>query len=117
MLVVESLPSLTKDLANLTCGCACKSAWFNRVSEMERGHTEGDARVLFTDILALLVGEEHVCGKTTLGGVGICDGESAMAPASSRLGRRHTLLFLLRAGLDSALGGLFLGHVDGLLGF
>src|SRR5690242_6050519 len=34
--------------------------------------TELDARVLFADLIALLVGEEHVCRKTTLGRVGVC---------------------------------------------
>jgi hypothetical protein len=33
--------------------------------------TELDAGVVLTDLLALLVGEEHVCGKTTLGRVGV----------------------------------------------
>jgi hypothetical protein len=37
-----------------------------------RGRTERDSRVLVPDVIALLVGEEHVRGKTTLGGVGIC---------------------------------------------
>ena len=37
-----------------------------------RVHTEADARVLFTDILTLVVGEEHVGRKTTLGRVGVC---------------------------------------------
>jgi hypothetical protein len=33
--------------------------------------TELDAGVVLTDLLAGLVGEEHVGGKTTLGGVGV----------------------------------------------
>jgi hypothetical protein len=37
-----------------------------------RVHTEGDARVLFTNILTLVIGEEHVGRKTTLGRVGVC---------------------------------------------
>jgi hypothetical protein len=36
-----------------------------------RVHTEADARVLFTNILTLVVGEEHVGRKTTLGRVGV----------------------------------------------
>jgi hypothetical protein len=50
LLLVESLPSLTEELADLT---------------------ERDTRVLLTDVLTLLVGEEHVGGETTLGGVGV----------------------------------------------
>lgn len=34
-------------------------------------HTEADARVLITDILTLLVREEHVGRETTLGRVGV----------------------------------------------
>lgn len=33
--------------------------------------TELDTGVLLADLLARLVGEEHVSGKTTLGGVGV----------------------------------------------
>lgn len=33
--------------------------------------TEADAGVLLTDVLALLVGEEHVGRETTLGSVGV----------------------------------------------
>jgi hypothetical protein len=36
-----------------------------------RRRTKRDTGVLVADVVALLVGEEHVCGKTTLGGVGI----------------------------------------------
>lgn len=39
---------------------------------MKGRHTELDTGVVLTDLLALLVGEEHVCGKTTLGRVGVC---------------------------------------------
>jgi hypothetical protein len=35
------------------------------------GHTEADTRVLITNILTLLICEEHVGGETTLGRVGI----------------------------------------------
>jgi hypothetical protein len=51
LLVVEGLPALTEELANLA---------------------EGDARVFLTDVLTLLVGEEHVGGETALGCVGVC---------------------------------------------
>jgi hypothetical protein len=50
LLLVEGLPSLTEELADLA---------------------ERDTGVLLTDVLTLLVGEEHVGGKTTLGGVGV----------------------------------------------
>ena len=35
-------------------------------------HTEFDAGVLLADLVALLVGEKHVGGETTLGRVGVC---------------------------------------------
>ena len=38
----------------------------------EGKHTELDAGVVLTDLVTLLVGEKHVCGKTTLGRVGFC---------------------------------------------
>jgi hypothetical protein len=50
LLLVKSLPSLTEELADLT---------------------ERDTRVLLTDVLTLLVGEEHVGGEATLRGVGV----------------------------------------------
>jgi len=34
--------------------------------------TELDTRVVLTDLVALLVGEEHVGGEAALGGVGVC---------------------------------------------
>lgn len=51
LLLVEGLPALTEELADLT---------------------EGNTRVFLTDVLSLLVGEEHVGRETTLGGVGVC---------------------------------------------
>ena len=33
--------------------------------------TEADTRVFFTNVLTLVIGEEHVCRKTTLGRVGV----------------------------------------------
>lgn len=51
LLVAESLPSLTEDLADLA---------------------ESDAGVLLPDVVTLLVGEEHVGGEATLGCVGVC---------------------------------------------
>jgi hypothetical protein len=38
---------------------------------VERRLTKLDSRVVLTDLLTLLVGEKHVCGKTTLGRVGV----------------------------------------------
>ncbi len=50
LLVAESLPPLTEDLADLA---------------------ESHTRVLLTDVVTLLVGEEHVGGEATLGRVGV----------------------------------------------
>lgn len=35
-------------------------------------HTKGDARIVLSYVVTLLVGKEHVGGKTTLGRIGIC---------------------------------------------
>jgi hypothetical protein len=40
---------------------------------VRRRLTELDAGVLLADLVALLVGEEHVGGETTLGRVGVCN--------------------------------------------
>jgi len=37
-----------------------------------RRRTELDARVILADLVARVVGEEHVGGETTLGCVGVC---------------------------------------------
>jgi hypothetical protein len=50
-----------------------------------RVHTEGDARVLFTNILTLVVGEELVGRKTTLGRVRVCVCERERELAQGRL--------------------------------
>jgi len=70
LLVVQGLPALTEDLAHLA---------------------EGDARVLIANILALLVGEEHVRRKTTLRGVGVLLGAALLDLAGLALscGLRH----------------------------
>jgi len=39
---------------------------------MKERLTELDPRVVLADLVALLVGEEHVGGETALGGVGVC---------------------------------------------
>jgi hypothetical protein len=72
LLVVESLPALAEKLADLT---------------------EGDATVLLANVLTLLVGEEHVGGETTLGGV-------------------RVLLAALLDLLATALGSSSLRHFD-----
>lgn len=56
LLVAQSLPPLTEDLADLA---------------------ESDARVLLANVLTLLVGEEHVGGQATLGCVGVYIDRSA----------------------------------------
>lgn len=55
--------------------------------------TERDTRVLLTDILTIVVGEEHVCGQTALGRIGICE----MDQSGEREGRVGIMLpfFLL----------------------
>lgn len=35
-------------------------------------HTERNTGVFLPDVFALLVGEEHVGGETTLGSIGVC---------------------------------------------
>ena len=67
LLVAEGLPLLTELLANL--------AWdvlvicFDQNQSVQ--HTELDAGVVLANLVALLVGEEHVGRKTALGLVGI----------------------------------------------
>ena len=75
--------------------------------------TKADARVFVANILTLLIGEEHVCGETTLWGIGICHGgQSPMATRQE--GGMLTLLLLLDTALGLATGG-FLGfrHLEG----
>lgn len=69
LLVVEGLPAFTEDLANLACSLCQLAVPGGRNLGGEL--TERDTRVLLTDVLALLVGEEHVGRKTTLGRVGV----------------------------------------------
>ena len=67
LLLSQGLPSITEDLADLAykgiSGCSPRV----RLDHL----TKADAWVLITDILTLLVGKEHVCGKTTLWSIGI----------------------------------------------
>lgn len=43
--------------------------WSFRVGCIEL--TEADTGILLTDVIALVIGEEHVRGKTTLGSIGV----------------------------------------------
>jgi hypothetical protein len=67
LLLVQGLPLLSEQLSDLAC------AWLEMrlkvIAQCEL--TELDAWVVLADLVTLLVGEEHVCGKTTLGRVGI----------------------------------------------
>lgn len=71
--------------------------------------TESDARVVLAHLLALLIGEEHVGGQTTLGRVGVC--AVSMEGEGDRM---LTLLALFGAtGLGGGLAGsLLLRHFD-----
>jgi hypothetical protein len=76
--------------------------------------TERDAGVLLADVLALLVGEEHVGGETTLGGVGVWERGSSQPTCSWRCSELR--LTLLATALLDLAGGLALsgglGHFD-----
>jgi hypothetical protein len=67
LLLVQGLPLLSEKLADLAY--AWLEMWFMLV-ELYR-LTELDAGVVLADLVTLIVGEEHVSGKTTLGGVGV----------------------------------------------
>jgi hypothetical protein len=69
LLLIQCLPSLTEDLADLTCESYASAAAGRIFTKID--HTEADARVLITDVLTLLVGEEHVRREATLGRVGV----------------------------------------------
>lgn len=77
--------------------------------------TELDAGVLLADLVALLVGEEHVGGETTLGRVGICNMSTS---AHDAVTRDLTLLLLASIGLLALAAGNLLGlrHVVVLRG-
>lgn len=78
------------------------------------GLTELDTRVLLTDLLTLLVREEHVGRETTLGRVGVCTMISTCDESDCEAREKLTLLLLSTVGLSGlALGsasGLFLRH-------
>jgi hypothetical protein len=63
LLISERLPPLSEDLADL-----CKR----------------DAGVFLAHIIALLVGEKHVCRKASLGGIGICYAGLISVPKTNR---------------------------------
>ena len=71
LLVIQCLPSLAEDLADLAWNNGGLASSIRRRNKGLASHTEADTRVLVTDVLALLVGEEHVGRETTLGRVGI----------------------------------------------
>jgi hypothetical protein len=76
--------------------------------------TELDAGVVLADLVTLIVGEEHVCGQTTLGGVGVygCQHGGEYVVARELL----TLLLLAAVSLrlgGSLAGGLLLRHGEG----
>lgn len=65
--VGESLPLVTEHLADLAW---VGVRWRDEKSE-DSLHTEGDARVLFADLVTVVVGEEHVGRQATLGSIGV----------------------------------------------
>lgn len=52
LLLGQGLPLVSEDLADLT---------------------KADTRILFSDGISLVVGEEHISRETSLGRIGICD--------------------------------------------
>ena len=80
LLRVEGLPAFAEDFADLACH-TIRDQRDGRVITSKVVHTEADARVLLPHIFALLIGEEHIGGKTTFGRVGIC-GHDASAEDS-----------------------------------
>lgn len=63
LLLVQGLPPLAEELANLAFTKSVTSA---RASVIAVGLTELDARVLIADLITSVVGEEHVGRKTAL---------------------------------------------------
>lgn len=94
LLVTQRLPALAEDLADLS---------------------EGDVGVFLADVLALLVGEEHVCGEATLGSIGVWRAVSrgeGRRKGQTEAGGGLTLALLLSGGALLARGSLLLGHGD-----
>ena len=65
--LAQSLPLVTELLANLACGGVRSVQWSWGINSL----TEADAGVLLADLIAVVIGEEHVSGQTTLGRVGV----------------------------------------------
>ena len=65
--LAQSLPLVTKLLANL----ACRDVRYVRRSWRINSPTEADAGVLLANLVAVVIGEEHVGGQTALGRVGV----------------------------------------------
>lgn len=87
--VAESLPLLTEHLADLAWEVL---AAVRQVCRQLMARTEGNAGVLLADTVTLLVGEEHVCRETALGGVGVLLLLAALATLSGALGFGGSLL-------------------------
>lgn len=73
LLIVQGLPSLTEHLSDLAWR-DCQTWEVDLRERKGKEITESDARVFLADIVTLFVGEEHVGGETTLGGIGVCHG-------------------------------------------
>lgn len=66
--LAQTLPLLAEHLANLACLAVRHGSV---ASGAEQVLTERDARVILADLVAVVVGEEHVGRQATLGRVGI----------------------------------------------
>lgn len=65
--LAQSLPLVTELLANLTC----RGVRYVQQSRERDSLTEADAGVLLANLVAVVIGEEHIGGETTLGRVGV----------------------------------------------
>jgi hypothetical protein len=110
LLLAQGLPPLSEDLANLACTRRARSAFVSRPGGQPGALTKGDAFVLSSDIITLLVGKEHVGGKTTLGCVGIWKEVSAHAPDLEGDDERLALFGFTSLGSLGLAGSLFLRH-------
>lgn len=72
LLVVQRLPAFTEDLSDLACKTQRMSVNDLRdlISDVDE-RTKGDSGILISNILTLVVGEEHVGREGTFGRVGI----------------------------------------------